>query len=221
MLSRRRQFDFLWAEAADHAESRPRPRSRVDGTAGLEPDGADAKQIRRLGEIHEATCNLLSDGGCGTDDCSLVFAPLPLPSPRCRLSRSARIQRTFSAGTACCAIPTFRLGKSARRPDGCRIFRLPVPAIVKSSRPSSRRFVREDGNIRLCLKDWPIFGDVSVSAAKLALACQISEQIRRSARRLDRSNTKLTAATISDLLAKAGVDVAVATADLQAHRKVD
>lgn len=39
----------------------------------------------------------------------------------------------------------------------------------KSSHPMVRRIVKEDGNIRLVLKDWPIFGGVSVFAAQAVL----------------------------------------------------
>jgi len=38
--------------------------------------------------------------------------------------------------------------------------------------PELAQLAKEDGNIRLVMKDWPIFGDVSVSAAKLALAAK-------------------------------------------------
>src|SRR5215472_13992510 len=40
----------------------------------------------------------------------------------------------------------------------------------KKLAPEITQVIREDGNIRLVLKDWPIFGDVSTAAAKLALA---------------------------------------------------
>lgn len=39
----------------------------------------------------------------------------------------------------------------------------------KSSHPIVRRIVKEDGNVRLVLKDWPIFGGVSVFAAQAVL----------------------------------------------------
>ena len=39
VFSRRRQFDFLWAEAPHHAQSRPRPRPRADGQARHVADG--------------------------------------------------------------------------------------------------------------------------------------------------------------------------------------
>ena len=49
VFSRRRQFDFLWAEAFDHAESRARSGSGVDGAAGIVADGA----VERIpGAIH-------------------------------------------------------------------------------------------------------------------------------------------------------------------------
>lgn len=46
----------------------------------------------------------------------------------------------------------------------------------KSSHPMVRRIVKEDGNIRLVLKDWPIFGGVSVFAAQAVLgAAQLGQ----------------------------------------------
>src|ERR1700691_5587294 len=38
----------------------------------------------------------------------------------------------------------------------------------KKLAPELAQLVKEDGNIRIVLKDWPVFGDASVFAAKLA-----------------------------------------------------
>lgn len=40
----------------------------------------------------------------------------------------------------------------------------------KRAHPDVMRVVAEDGNVRLVMKDWPIFGEPSVYAARLALA---------------------------------------------------
>lgn len=39
----------------------------------------------------------------------------------------------------------------------------------RKSYPDIRRLVERDGNLRLVMKDWPIFGDLSVHALKIAL----------------------------------------------------
>jgi protein-disulfide isomerase len=89
----------------------------------------------------------------------------------------------------------------------------------KKMAPELAKLVQEDGNIRLVLKDWPIFGDVSVAAAKLALASKYQNKYAEAHETLIGADTKLTEATINDLLAKAGVDVQTAASDLQAHQK--
>jgi protein-disulfide isomerase len=81
------------------------------------------------------------------------------------------------------------------------------------------KLVQDDGNIRVVLKDWPIFGDASVFAAKLALASKYQNKYAVAHDALIAADTKLTEATVNDLLAKAGIDVATATADLQTHEQ--
>jgi protein-disulfide isomerase len=85
--------------------------------------------------------------------------------------------------------------------------------------PDLAKLVQDDGHIRVVLKDWPIFGDASVLAAKLALASKYQNKYPAAHDALIGANGKLTVAIINDLLAKAGVDVAAATSDLQAHEK--
>ncbi len=85
--------------------------------------------------------------------------------------------------------------------------------------PELAQLAKEDGNIRLVLKDWPIFGDVSVDAAKLVLASKYQNKYAEAHVALMSATTKLTEANIHDLLAAAGIDVAVAMADLQTHQK--
>jgi protein-disulfide isomerase len=89
----------------------------------------------------------------------------------------------------------------------------------KKMAPELAQLVQEDGNLRLVLKDWPIFGEISKSAAKLALAAKYQSKYVEAHDALIGADRKLTEANISELLAKAGVDVAVATTDLQAHQK--
>jgi protein-disulfide isomerase len=89
----------------------------------------------------------------------------------------------------------------------------------KKLAPEIAQVLQEDGHIRLVLKDWPIFGAVSTSAAQLALAAKYQDKYVQAHDALIGATTKLTDDNISDLLTKAGVDVAKAKLDLQAHQK--
>lgn len=89
----------------------------------------------------------------------------------------------------------------------------------KKMAPELAQLVRDDGNIRLVLKDWPIFGAISTAAAELALAAKYQNKYAEAHDALIGADTKLTEASISELLAKAGVDVSLATNDLKAHQK--
>jgi protein-disulfide isomerase len=89
----------------------------------------------------------------------------------------------------------------------------------KKMAPELAQLTREDGHLRLVLKDWPIFGEISKSAAKLALAAKYQNKYAEAHDALIGADTKLTETKISELLANAGVDVAVANADLQTHQK--
>jgi protein-disulfide isomerase len=85
--------------------------------------------------------------------------------------------------------------------------------------PELAKLTQDDGNIRLVLKDWPVFGDASVYAAKMALASKYQDKYVQAHQALIQVDSKLTVDAVNDLLAKAGVDVATATSDLQAHQK--
>jgi protein-disulfide isomerase len=89
----------------------------------------------------------------------------------------------------------------------------------KKLAPEIAQVVREDGKIRLVLKDWPIFGAVSKSAAELALAAKYQNKYQDAHDALIGAKEKLSDANIPELLTKAGVDVEKAKQDLQAHQK--
>jgi protein-disulfide isomerase len=89
----------------------------------------------------------------------------------------------------------------------------------KKTVPELAQLAKEDGNIRLVLKDWPIFGDVSVAAAKLVLASKYQNKYPEAHAALIAATTKLTETSVNDILTAAGVDVVKAAADLQAHQK--
>jgi protein-disulfide isomerase len=89
----------------------------------------------------------------------------------------------------------------------------------KKMAPELAQLVREDGNIRIVFKDWPIFGPISTLAAKLVLAAKYQSKYAEAHDALIGANKKLTETNIPELLAQAGIDVAVATKDLQTHQK--
>jgi protein-disulfide isomerase len=89
----------------------------------------------------------------------------------------------------------------------------------KKLAPEIAQVVREDGKIRLVLKDWPIFGAVSKSAAQLALAAKYQNKYPEAHDALIGAKEKLSDANIAELLTKAGVDVEKAKQDLQAHQR--
>lgn len=89
----------------------------------------------------------------------------------------------------------------------------------KKVAPELAQLAKEDGKIRIVLKDWPIFGALSASTAKLALASQYQDKYAQAHDAVIGATTKLTESNVNDLLAKAGVDVAKAAADLQTHQQ--
>jgi protein-disulfide isomerase len=89
----------------------------------------------------------------------------------------------------------------------------------KKLSPQIAQVVRDDGKIRLMLKDWPIFGAVSKTAAQLALAAKYQNKYQEAHDALIGAKEKLSDANIPELLTKAGVDVERAKQDLQAHQK--
>ena len=68
----------------------------------------------------------------------------------------------------------------------------------KKMAPELAQLAREDGNLRLVLKDWPIFGEISKSAAKLALAAKYQSKYAEAHDALIGADRKLTEANISE-----------------------
>ena len=83
--------------------------------------------------------------------------------------------------------------------------------------PELRQVVQDDGKVRLELKDWPILGPVSVTAARMALASKFQDKFLQAHEALIGVNSKLTEPRIRELLAGAGIDVDRATRDLATH----
>ena len=83
--------------------------------------------------------------------------------------------------------------------------------------PELRQVVQDDGKVRLVLKDWPILGPVSVTAARMALASKYQDKFIQVHDALIGVNSKLTEPRIRELLAGAGIDVDRLDRDLAAN----
>ena len=85
--------------------------------------------------------------------------------------------------------------------------------------PELRQVVQDDGKIRLVLKDWPVLGEVSMIASRMALASKYQDKFIQAHDALIGVASKLTAPRIRELLAGAGIDVDRADRDLAANAK--
>jgi protein-disulfide isomerase len=83
--------------------------------------------------------------------------------------------------------------------------------------PELRQVVQDDGKVRLVLKDWPILGPVSVTAARMALASKYQDKFIQAHDALIGVNSKLTEPRIRELLAGAGIDLGRLDRDLAAN----
>jgi protein-disulfide isomerase len=83
--------------------------------------------------------------------------------------------------------------------------------------PELRQVVQDDGKVRLVLKDWPILGPISVTAARMALATKYQDKFVQSHDALIGINSKLTEPRIRELLAGAGIDVDRLNRDLATY----
>jgi len=88
----------------------------------------------------------------------------------------------------------------------------------KKISPVLDQVLKDDGNVRLVLKDWPILGDPSGYAARLVLATKYQNKYEAAHRALIVRVGRLTEAVIDETLAQAGVDVAKAKSDLAANK---
>jgi protein-disulfide isomerase len=85
--------------------------------------------------------------------------------------------------------------------------------------PEIRQVVQDDGKVRLVLKDWPILGEVSVIAARMALASKYQDKFIQAHEALIGVSSKLTEPRIRELLAGAGIDVDRLNRDLATNAK--
>jgi protein-disulfide isomerase len=76
---------------------------------------------------------------------------------------------------------------------------------------------REDGHVRLVLKDWPIFGELSVQAARLVLAAKFQNKFHDAHYALMARTGRLGEAQLVETLKGVGVDMEKLRASLEAH----
>jgi protein-disulfide isomerase len=85
--------------------------------------------------------------------------------------------------------------------------------------PELRRLLADDHKIHFIYRDWPIFGDASIDAARLAIASQYQGRHEAFDDALSATTGKLDAAKIRAAAVKAGVNWARLQSDLVTHRQ--
>ena len=83
--------------------------------------------------------------------------------------------------------------------------------------PELRQLAKDDGKLRLVWKDWPILGDVSKVAARMALAAKYQDKFQAAHQAMMALTTKLTEPRIKEVLAAASIDVDRLNGDLAAN----
>ena len=81
-----------------------------------------------------------------------------------------------------------------------------------------QRIVREDGHVRLVLKEWPIFGGISIYAARLGLAAKFQNKLSEARRGFDLYAGETERRECPRTLAKAGIDIPRAQRDLATNQ---
>src|SRR6201987_4586914 len=80
--------------------------------------------------------------------------------------------------------------------------------------PELQQVIHDDGKVRLVLKDWPILGPMSVTAARMAQASKFQNKFVEAHDALIAINSKLTEARIREALASGGIDMGQLDRDL-------
>jgi protein-disulfide isomerase len=83
--------------------------------------------------------------------------------------------------------------------------------------PELRQVVQDDGKVRLVWKDWPVLGDASKVAARMALAAKYQDKFQAAHEAMMGLTTKLTEPRIREVLAGASIDVDRLNRDLAAN----
>ena len=85
--------------------------------------------------------------------------------------------------------------------------------------PEIMQVVQDDGKVRLVFKDWPILGEVSVIASRMALASKYQDKFIQAHEALIGVSSRLTEPRIRELLAGAGIDMDRLNRDLASNAK--
>jgi protein-disulfide isomerase len=88
----------------------------------------------------------------------------------------------------------------------------------KKVAPELVKLAREDGKLRIVMKDWPIFGGASQYAARMVLAAKYQDKYHEAHAALIGASTKLSEDVVQKLLGEAGIDVDRATRDMEIHK---
>ena len=88
--------------------------------------------------------------------------------------------------------------------------------------PELRQVVQDDGKVRLVHKDWPILGEVSKIAARMALAAKYQDKYIQAHDAMIGVASRLTESRVNELLAGAGIDMDRLNRDLAGKaREID
>lgn len=85
----------------------------------------------------------------------------------------------------------------------------------KRLHPQLEKLLEEHGSIRLIMKDWPIFGDTSVYASRMALAAGYSGEYEVAFHALMKVSGRLTLRRVDETLRAAGIDTNRVRDDLE------
>ena len=88
----------------------------------------------------------------------------------------------------------------------------------KHDYPQMMQTIKADGDIRLILKHWPIFGEASVHAARLSLAAAHTGQYEKVVNTLIRATGPLSPAKIDTLLDSADIDTGKLKAEYERYQ---
>ncbi|WP_225702493.1 DsbA family protein [Bradyrhizobium cenepequi] len=83
--------------------------------------------------------------------------------------------------------------------------------------PELRQLAQDDGKLRLVWKDWPILGDVSKVAARMALAAKYQDSFQAAHQAMMGLTSKLTEPRIREVLAAVSIDIDRLNRDLAAN----
>ncbi|WP_119255882.1 DsbA family protein [Shinella zoogloeoides] len=87
----------------------------------------------------------------------------------------------------------------------------------KKAHPMVEKVVKADGNVRLVLKDWPIFGDVSIFAAQAVLGAAQIGKYEVAMEALMKTKGKLTHEEVEKRLTGAGLSMQEVAASVNKH----